>query len=507
MYRVSRSGESRAKAVLLSLIVTTTAFFFIIAPEPVLAAEPDAIPCPGGVWYWPNCIHFASTNVTNATNTTIFFKLVSSDAYVSLVWGNTTNYGFWAIKNVHYNSGQWYKVFLDFLQPSASSSSPWTYYYKFTGNATGETMGTLTGSWATAPEGTYVSEYGTVIRGVVYNNNGTAHAPSGLEVEVQCTGTKGPYSTYGVTNSAGAYSIDPIIGASTCSADGDGYFIVEVQNYVNTPWAGETTIQWQGRWNESVVIWAAQFVNFYLPSNIIGPWIPQVVDYSNAPSGYSTISFSTTTTFTNSVVDNFAASGGAYVYGAGGGISFQTTTTTSQTVNTTSSYTSYNGSLEVLDRFWTSGTVEFNGPTRTWTAPVETPYGSEVTGEQGPQYITPTHSGMYVIPGYSQMKLSPEQDQKYQVTVTGSTTVSYNFSMNFGITVELDAVSFTVSLAMGWGTSATTTYTNDLGGVIGGPTTTTTECFDIYGTGGSQSSGTATMISIHMYPPNSEGSC
>jgi hypothetical protein len=514
----------------LSLVMIFTAFVFVVVPPPALASgpvssSPDCIPCPGGGRCWPNCgppppppscptpyaLYIGSGMLaTNPTNASIQYWLLDTSgetaASSSLTWGPNASYQYTAISNQGVGTSGSVTAFIDFLDPST------TYYYHVhawtsctDGSGTHQYIGDYYGSFTTGLEATYVGQYGAVIRGVVYNANGGT-APAGLEVYVQCTGYS-LWSQYAYTNAQGAYSISPALGATGCTTNGYGYYIVEVLNSViSNP--GNPSVQWPGYWNESIVIWAVQFVNFYLPLNIIGPWIPQVVDYSNAPSGYSTISFSTSTKFTNSVVDNFAASGGAYVGPIGGGVSFQTSTTTSQSVTTKSSYTSFQGSLEVLDRFWTSGMVEFNAIDRSLNAPVETPYGSEVYEEQGPSYITPTNTGMYVIPGYSAIKLSPQQQQQYQVTVTGSTTVSYNYSMNFGITVELDAVSFTVGLTMGWGASTTTTYVNDLSGVVGGPTTTTTECFTIYGSGGSQSSGTATMIDILMYSPNwPSGSC
>jgi hypothetical protein len=495
MYRVSGSGKSRAKAVLLSLIVTTTAFFFIIAPEPVLAAQPDAIPCPGGIWYWPNCIHFASTNVTNATNTTIFFDLVSSDAYVSLVFGNTTNYGFWAIKNVHYNNGQWFKVFLDFLQPSK------TYYFKFTGNATGQNMGTYTGQWTTSSEGTYVSEYGTVIQGVVYNNNGTAHAPSGLEVEVQCTGTKGPYSTYGVTNSAGAYSIDPIIGASTCSTDGDGYFIVEIQNYVNTPWPGEVTTLWPGWWNESIVIWAAQFVNFYLPQNFVKYNVVQVQDYSNAnasngfPNG--AINYTSGSTYTTSSSHCWTA---LFV--------FSGCSQASNLIGTKATWSAIGHNLVVTQDLWETGTVLFDALSRTFCVPAETYYAgyappvnepaSWPSGDNITASIAQSNSSIYVLYGWGGqynkgIQVFSTSPDSGSVTVSSTTTTSSlvkGFSVEVGVSLYGVGISTTLFTDQ-WSQTSTSTVANTLSWTVYGNSQKVPICYVVYGVGGSPGSGSS----------------
>ena len=499
MGRRSASRKSRVKAVLLSLIVTTTAFFFIIAPEPVLASGvgPDCTPCPGGIWCFPSCIHFASITVTNATNTTIFFELVSSDAYVSLVWGNTTNYGFWAIKNVHYLNGQWFEVFLDYLQPST------TYYYKFTGNATSQIMGTYTGQWTTSSEGTYVSEYGTVIRGVVYNANG-APAPAGVEVEVQCTGSK-PYATFGVTNTNGAYSIDPIIGASTCTTDNDGYFIAEVQNYVNTPWPGEVTTLWPGWWNESVVIWAAQFVNFYLPANFVSPYIPQAVDFSNANStngwtGITSITYTQTTSYTT------AASYCWHLFIWGG------CSSSSQPVfDATHSYTSQAGNLVVSQRFWTSGTVEFVAMDRG-AAITSTDYYADYGSPQFPaqqlvsDWLTPTNTspGHYYINtwgtgGYG-VKVTYQYPQGGSVTTITTSSTTGTITWDLTVDISIDGVGVGIPVAgQAWSQTSTSMYEKTLSWNVSVPESIDTICAVVYGEGGSQTQNTADNIGVWLY--------
>ena len=151
----SRTHRPRALsplALAISLLVILTAYSALAIPS--VSASPTLTPCPGpGGWKVPNCIHFTASVPTNSTNSTIRFELPNIGAYVTLVWGNTTNYGFYGtnslgqqIKNVLYSSGTWYSSFIDFLKPST------TYYYKFTGNYSGFSMGTQTGSWTTGSD-------------------------------------------------------------------------------------------------------------------------------------------------------------------------------------------------------------------------------------------------------------------------------------------------------------------------------------------------------------------
>lgn len=279
--RQQRAHKSRALspiALTISLLVILTSLFGLVAPPAAAMivkgvsapAGPMCVPCPGGTRCVPNCVYFATSVTTNSTNVTIKWELPGSDAYVSLVWGNTTNYGFWAIKNVHYNNGIWFYVPLDYLQPGTP------YYYKFTGNASGENMGTYTGLWTTASEQNYYNSWGINIRGTVVDKNNTK-APSNLYVQVICTA--GDDSYYGTTNGNGAFviSVADELGRPGCTAD-NGYYAVQVVNTPEKFYGGGSSTQWNGRWNETIVVWAPQFVNFYLDLAALSSPSKPVVD-------------------------------------------------------------------------------------------------------------------------------------------------------------------------------------------------------------------------------------
>ena len=62
----------------------------------------------------------------NPTNSTIEFELTDVAAAVTLVWGNTTAYGFPALSLQQETQGSWIQVFLNFLEPNT------TYDYNIT---------------------------------------------------------------------------------------------------------------------------------------------------------------------------------------------------------------------------------------------------------------------------------------------------------------------------------------------------------------------------------------
>ena len=206
-------------------------------------------------------------------------------------WGNTTNYGF--TLNPSYN-GVTYTVFLDFLDPQT------VYYFQieivpsYKSCTTEYLPSSNYGTFTTLMEAIYVGQYGAVIMGVVYNANGQ-RAPMGLEVYVQCTGYN-LWSQYTFTNAQGASSMTPGLGQTGCTQYGKGYYIVELLN------TGNIKTQWPGYWNESVVIWAVQCVNFVLPSNYLTGYTSGMIDFSNAPAqtGYTTLEVDQGTGYENS---------------------------------------------------------------------------------------------------------------------------------------------------------------------------------------------------------------
>jgi hypothetical protein len=452
-----------------------------------------------------------STNVTitwqespNFSNTSNWFN-----------WGNTTNYGF--TSNPSYN-GVTYTVFLDFLEPQTVYHFQIEIEPSYHSCTTEYVSSSNYGTFTTLPEAVYVGQYGAVIMGVVYNANGQ-RAPMGLEVYVQCTGYN-LWSQYTFTNAQGAYSMTPALGQTGCPQYGKGYYIVELLN------TGTIKAQWPGYWNESVVIWAVQCVNFYLPLNHLSAYFPEVLDFSNAAAGYSTISYSagTSTSYTTGL---------AYSWSAGvGGLGASGTSDSSTTYNVGSSggFQQQGGTLDYIVQMETSGTVAFNAINRTWSMSNLQLVGGMLNGEpaaQDPQFVQPsdwltpmamnqssnTPTPFFVYNGGASKYLedvpakTPGFDYTGGVTTSTTLSVSGGYSISFSLSFSLaGVVPVNVGVSGQWSQSSSTTYTQELTYSIGMPPTGGSPfCFDVIGQGGGGT--TADMFGIYTWSLNAQGGC
>jgi hypothetical protein len=500
--------------VVLSLVMILGGLGIAIG-APVATASPAVVPNPCTGHY--QHISIGSVQVTEtATSATLTWQVSPSGGDGTLNWGNTTAMVF------SQNAGTGnttYTQFLNFLEPST------TYYYEIVASPTQAQQvypgcyefGTYSSTFTTSqwPINTLkVEEDGLWVNGTVTSAGGPAW--SGLAVKVSCVNSEytGSYVGY-VAGTSGAYSIEvsfPETGSALYCINHEMPIGVGVLN-----WNFENgAVIWPGVWNETIVTWSPQVVNFVLPENFIGPWIPQLLEFSNAAAGYSYLSFTQSVTFSETQTDSFGASGGAYVYGTGGSLSYQTSTTSSTSYTVSKGWNQNGGSLEVLDRFWTSGTVEYNALTRTWTAPQQTQCNAQCGGEQyqdqGPQYVQSwlypgsSATGMYTLNNWKNVNISAGGLQPGVITVSGSASTTSTFSMSFGLSVSLRGVlSASLTVSLGSSTSSSTSYTDALNWTIsvplGGPET----CFNVFGQGGSASADTATIIGIWAVAPGVGG--
>lgn len=519
----------------ICFVMVLAAFVFVVMPSPALGAHagsagPACIRCPDGVHCYPNCgpppptpcptpyaLYIGSGMLaTNPTNVSVQYWLLSTSgetsASSSLAWGPTTSYQYTAISNQGVGTSGAVTAFIDYLDPST------TYYYHAhawtsctDSSGTHQYTGDYYGLFTTGSEATYVSHYGAVIRGVVYNANGNT-APAGLQVEVQCAGG-GPFWQNTFTNAHGVYSITPAYGASGCQSVGYGYYLVEVKNIVA---AG---IQWPGYWNESVVIWAVQFVNFYLPLNYVSPYFSEVLDFSNAPAGgYSDLKFQTGTSSTLSTDLSYTWSLGG---GSGPGFSGSSSSTTSYTVGAQGGVESTVGNLDYIIQQETSGTVEFNAIDRAWQQTSVVLSGPFLNGEFAQQNSNYVEPATWLKPGTNapdtyyltslgkpmQNVYDNVQGKFYVGEVTTSTTIasSGGYSVAFALGVSLPGVgSVGLNVGSGWSQTSSTTYSNTLDWTAGEPYGGSPICIDVFGQGGS---GTyADMVGIYTWAP-SQGAC
>jgi hypothetical protein len=219
----------------------------------------------------PTCnpeMGFSSSVSTSPTNATITYEpLVNSGCpttvYVTLTWGNTTSYVFTAFSVVKETASHYYSIFLNYLEPGT------TYYFQLHGNGTGLTADNYDSFWTTSAESTYINSYGYYISGTVYDAaNPSQTAPANTIVEAWCLANPNIWYAWGYTNSKGQYSLDVQQGSGSWECQQWGNTGGE-QAYV-VSFGYDQGGYWLGHWNESIVVWAPQVVNFYLPENFLG---------------------------------------------------------------------------------------------------------------------------------------------------------------------------------------------------------------------------------------------
>jgi hypothetical protein len=247
-----------------------------------------------------------------------------------------------------------------------------------------------------------------------------------------------------------------------------------------------------------------------------------IAEPSNAPSGYSTLSYESTSSYYNSFTMQSSFSGGVYV-GLGGSVGYESSTTFSESESSTYSWVSSTGSLARIAKFWTSGTTEFDALNDQWFVPTISEYGNPIQPEQGSQYtqtwMYPGSSapGLYTFAGYTALKLQPGNANFGNETFTSSTSTVSNLSVSFDINpgADLSAIlglpgilSTPLDLSWGFNFASVNTVSDSLHWEIDVPSgASAAECFDVYGQGGSASQLTATVVGIWAYAVPSDGDC
>jgi hypothetical protein len=419
----------------------------------------------------------------------------------------------------HVQGGE-YEIFINYLNAAVE------YNYELQAWNVCVTSSTHTGDFTTQNEDVYLSASNYYITGTVYDDNGTTPTVT-MTVVATCLVNPEAWSAYGITNSKGQYSIyvwvnnhgsgpDWACGEYGNDGDGAGALLVTVENGFNN------NNQWTNRWNQSIIIWAPQVVNFDLRTTFIGPYQTLIAEPSNAPSGYSTLSYESTSSYYNSFTMQSSFSGGVYV-GLGGSVGYESSTTFSESESSTYSWVSSTGSLARIAKFWTSGTTEFDALNDQWFVPTISEYGNPIQPEQGSQYtqtwMYPGSSapGLYTFAGYTALKLQPGNANSGNETFTSSTSTVSNLSVSFDINpgADLSAIlglpgilSTPLDLSWGFNFASVSTVSDSLHWEIDVPSgASAAECFDVYGQGGSASQLTATVVGIWAYAVPSDGDC
>ncbi len=450
-------------------------------------------------------LSFTASVSTNQTNSTILFGLSASSpetsAYTNLTWGLNTSYQWSAETNAFAGTlpTGGITVFLNFLEPST------TYYYRVTGwmtcKADGETYlyrGSLTGSWETQGP-----DIGGLYTGLVKDANGT-RAPADVPVAAGCYGVNatpdGPYAPgYTVTNANGTYSVP------WNAYYGNGWQC-QTHTYVQVgPWAGH--------WNETILTWGAQVVNFVVPIDQLSGFMPTVVDFSNAGANYTQLALSQGTGYENSYTYAWTVSGtvGGDV-SFGGSASGSDTSTTGYTTQLTEGVDE--GSFCWASRFMITGDVGFSAVTRGWSDSISLfdPSDGNFCADVGVQtpadwvpngtdaavdsYYLPGPAGGAYAGGLEEVGLTGGQFLQYSFTVSSEVTTSTGVSLTFGLSASLaGVVSLDYQQSVSWSQSVTTTSTTTLSFTIRG-LGTGASCYNVVGQGGVASEDTADLVSI-----------
>lgn len=518
--KVNRNRNHRNGIAIAVSVVIVLAF---LVPTGSVKASPN-IPCycptcgvcGGGSCLTPYQFDLTASVTSSATGATIVFEPTASSpaqgGTANVSFGPTTSYSYTIATGQPFSGVNQGRDSVDFLDPST------TYYYEVVASGTCTDSkgvhwyhGTWTGSSATG-----VDTYGpTTISGQVFNTNfypGVAN----MLVEASCAVPQGLSPDYVGTGANGVFTVgvptEYINGQNVPCPQGGGIMVSLINSAVIPPGGSGYSTIWPGYFNESIVVWAPEAIDFVLPSNYVSSYLPVITDLSNANSsnglaGYSTISYQSGTTYTTSEKD--CATGG---FVAGG------CSTSSTQFGAGSIYQSTNGNLFVSQQYWTSGLTIIDGLNRTgWTASQNyyAPYGYPQFPGQQPigDWLTPStylaHNA-YPMPGWGDLGTGRPVYYQHSIGgyVTTSTTRATTGVKDLAISVDVSyfvGVGFQVA-DLSWSQTSSATVQNTLTWMAQIPVNTPAPtCFVVYGQGGSASAGTADIIGIWAYASTYSG--
>ncbi|MGA8711167.1 MAG: hypothetical protein WB786_08085 [Thermoplasmata archaeon] len=199
-----------------------------------------------------------------------------------MTWGNTTSYVFTAAIGQSFTIANPGTEFLDYLEPS------WHYYYKIVAVSTCTDKsgthwyhGTYASNWTTPVDG-----YGpTTISGQVLDKN-YAGGIANMAVESMCAVPQGLPTYYVGTNQYGKYTINvptALINGKNVPCPNGGGILVTVDNWAFIPPGGTGySSVWTGHWNETMIVWAPQTINFYLATTFQSPTMVNYALFTNS---------------------------------------------------------------------------------------------------------------------------------------------------------------------------------------------------------------------------------
>lgn len=446
----------------------------------------------------PDCISTGLTisiyNVVahdNSTNATVSWYESQAGYPTTFYWGNTTSYGYpslniTVLKTYSNGSGSYVTPFLDYLDPNATTY--FDIYISVSVPAHDCPVGPFqrAGSWS-SPGDTY-----NRISGKVFDDAVPAkQSGAGIAVRSTCASTPSGWSTFPrlwITNASSAYNM-PVPYAENSKGQVEpcqGGIAVSVLNlpveYNCGPGACwscfdyycgssyNTSSVWLGHWNETIVSWAPQVVNFYLPvSPLASQPIATAMEFTH--TARATISFCKYTSSSWEEQSQYSVSGSLF------GMSYQITSTVSKTVSIGSSSCT-TGQEEPGFEAWgtpyVSGMLVFDSPLsrsvsvpwKQFYAPLQNPGSGNATGGPVTDNVTePTQEDQacwdpQASAYFWHYEISAgSEPQTFNMYASGTVTGESGMQFSATVPLELDGVSIG-SVGLGVSYSLTTTESN-----------------------------------------------
>jgi hypothetical protein len=505
----SRARRSWIHAVTLFVVIAALTCAVIAVPMPAAAGPSGPCltcvclrcgSCPTGSSLGLTVsVQASSTNVTVDWEPTIDLLV---GTWANVTFGNTTSYGFSAVNNSYASGSNVNGVDIDFLEPET------TYYYKIVawgycdGSPKEYYHQTYTGSWTT------YSDSSETISGQVVDANGAA-APSGIELEVRCADTTALGIDYPSTSAGGYNSVQLLGNLEDCEQDG-GYLVTA---YAQPTLSGAGYASWPDHWNETIVTWAPQVVNFDVPVNYLSSYVPTILDYADSPAaqGYTDITAATGAGVSESYTYSWSV--GAQVLGISGGASGSQTTSEGRSWQ--SGIENNEGILCYAVQYDVSGTAQFTAQSREWSFsqdnfdPQNGDYCANTVGFTVPQpwIHNSTAGGAYYLDGPPTSKYASGltnvtlwqgevmgNESGFVVSGEVQTGISYGFSLDFGLP---GAPSVGTTVSEQWSESVSESASWSF--TVSGESQTAVSCYNVLGSGGSQSHNDAAAIAIYYW--------
>jgi len=452
--------------------------------------------------------------VANSTNTSISLQVSPHSANVQLSWGNASTEAIFH-QNVAVSHSGGASAFLNYLEPSEQYDSVISIH------ATGDVPSEIVSFWKTG------SDHSLWINGTVYNAAGTTRTPSGMGVEVTCArpvGTNKFLYRSVETNSLGQYSV--FLGQG---GNGDPGNMTNCNVLDNGLYSGYNVsvldTDWPRYFNETIFTWNSQLVNFYLPHRFVSPYFPVVLDFSNAPAGYSMFEFTQGTETSLKTEFSYSWTLGGQAGPTGGLFSGSSSNSTEFTEGSGGGVLSQNGTLDYVAQTYESGTVAFSALSRSWAQTALGLYlGKPHLYQNGtfaqknrsftppvdwltPSNVTPDNL-YYLTAGNLKLMdnvLLNQSGKGYYGYVTTSTTNSSSsgYGVTFSLTVGLPGVgSAGLSFGASWSQTSSTKNSQTLEWTILRPVGDPAICADVLGQGGHGKY--ADVLGIYTWTPTQQ---